>query len=162
MSSIVVADAGPLHYLILIDSAEVLGALFDFVLIPTGVRDELMQSNTPQKVKEWLSASKNWLRVERVSQFCPMAGLHPGEAEALQLALQTKAGGVLMDDMEGRQQARRLGITVIGTVGLLERAAEIGLVELPVAFGRLQTTNFFISPEVLAAALVQDQHRKKP
>ena len=42
MSSIVVADAGPLHYLVLIDCGEILGNLFDHVLVPFAVRDELL------------------------------------------------------------------------------------------------------------------------
>ena len=50
MSSIVVADAGPLHYLILVDCADVLADLFDRVLIPAAVRDELRHTHVPQKV----------------------------------------------------------------------------------------------------------------
>jgi predicted nucleic acid-binding protein len=88
--------------------------------------------------------------------------LHQGEAEALQLALQTKASGVLMDDLDGRAAARRLGLTVIGTLGLLERAAEKGLVELPQAVARLRATSFFVSEELLEAALERDRQRRQP
>lgn len=114
MSSIVAADAGPLHYLILIEGAEILADLFDRVLIPATVRDELLHASTPQKVKDWMSGSRNWLQVEQVLNPQPNAGLHRGEAEALQLALQINAAGVLMDDMDGRAEARRLGLVVIG------------------------------------------------
>ena len=160
MSSIVVADAGPLHYLILIDCADTLANLFDRVLIPTTVRDELAHSDAPRKVKDWLTASRSWLSVEAVNPI-PLAHLHRGEAEALQLALQIKAAGVLMDDLDGRAEARRLGCTVIGTVGLLERAAEKGLLELPATIARLRATNFFASEELLAAALARDRQRRK-
>ena len=54
MSSIVVADAGPLHYLVLIDCGETLGRLFDHVLVPFAVRDELLHPRAPQKVKDWM------------------------------------------------------------------------------------------------------------
>ncbi|MDB6022900.1 MAG: hypothetical protein JWQ04_2757, partial [Pedosphaera sp.] len=50
MSKVVVADAGPLHYLILTDSAGALEQLFDQVLIPEAVRDELLCGSTPEKV----------------------------------------------------------------------------------------------------------------
>ena len=50
MSGIIVADASPLHYLILIDCAETLPRLFDRILIPPVVRDELPQGSAPAKV----------------------------------------------------------------------------------------------------------------
>ena len=162
MSSIVVADASPLHYLILIDGADILTGLFDRVLIPGAVRDELLHFNTPQKVKDWMAAPRNWLQVERLLSPQSIVGLHRGEAEALQLALQTGAAGVLMDDMDGRAEARKLGLIVIGTVGLLERAAEKELIQLPAALAKLQKTNFFVAEELLAAALARDRQRGKP
>lgn len=161
MSSIVVADAGPLHYLILIDCADILAGLFDRVLIPSAVRDELTHPSAPLQVKHWMTNPKPWLSVENVALSQPGGPLHRGEAEALQLALQSKAAGVLMDDLDGRAEARRLGIVVIGTVGLLERAAEKGLIELPASLARLQGTNFFASDELFAAALARDRQRKK-
>jgi predicted nucleic acid-binding protein len=161
MSSIVVADAGPLHYLILIDGAEILAELFDRVLIPAAVQDELLHANTPQKVKDWMATPRNWLQVERVLNPQPIVGLHRGEAEALQLALQTKVAGVLVDDLDGRTEARKLGLNVIGTVGLLERAAEKGVIELPDAVAKLQKANFFVAEELLTAALARDHQRKK-
>ena len=162
MSSIVVADAGPLHYLVLIDGADILGKLFDRVLIPVAVRDELRHGSAPSKVLAWINSPKPWLSVETVPHSQPISGLHQGEAEALQLALQTKASGVLMDDLDGRAAARRLGLTVIGTLGLLERAAEKGLVELPQAVARLRATSFFVSEELLEAALERDRQRRQP
>src|SRR5205814_546963 len=107
MNSIVVADSGPLHYLILVDSADMLQSLFDPVLIPLAVRHELSHSNTPEKVKAWISQPKPWLRFEVVLSPQPISGLHQGEIEAIQLALQSKADGVLMDDMDGRTAARQ-------------------------------------------------------
>ena len=48
-ANIVVADAGPLHYLVLIDCAEILGSLFDHVLVPFAVRDELIHPGASEK-----------------------------------------------------------------------------------------------------------------
>lgn len=161
MSSIVVADAGPLHYLILIDAPDILGNLFDRVLIPVAVRDELLHSSAPPKVKDWINSPKAWLSVETVLRPQSIRGLHKGEAEALQLALQTKPAGVLMDDMDGRAAARRLGLNVIGTLGLLERAAEKGLLELPPTLARLRATSFFVAEKLLEAALERDRQRRQ-
>lgn len=47
------------------------------------------------------------------------AALDTGEAEAIALARQEQADVVLLDEKEARQVARRLGMRVLGTVGLL-------------------------------------------
>lgn len=62
MSSIVVGDAGPLHYLTLIDCDEILGNLFEQVLVPLAVRDELLHARAPQKVKDWIVGRAHGLR----------------------------------------------------------------------------------------------------
>ncbi len=160
MSSIVVADAGPLHYLVLIDCGEILGNLFDHVLVPFAVRDELIHPRAPQKVKDWIVQARPWLEITAVTQAHPVRGLHKGETEALQLALQRRVDAVLMDDMDGRAAARRLGVQTIYTIAILELAAEKGLIELPAAISKLKQTSFFISQEILDAALERDRERR--
>jgi len=159
-ANIVVADVGPLHYLVLIDSAEILPSLFDHVLVPFAVRDELIHPGAPKKVKDWILKAWPWLEITPVAKVQPVRGLHKGETEALQLALERKAAAVLMDDMDGRAAARRLGLLPIFTVAILERAAEKGLLDLPSAFVRLRQTSFFISEEILDAALERDRQRR--
>ncbi len=44
---LVVADASPLHYLILVDVADILSHLFETVHIPVEVRDELTCEAAP-------------------------------------------------------------------------------------------------------------------
>ena len=98
---IVVADAGPLHYLVLIDCADALIGLFDYVLVPFAVRDELLHPGAPKKVKDWILQPHPWLEITPVMKVQHVHGLHKGETEALQLALERKAPAVLMDDMDG-------------------------------------------------------------
>ena len=157
----VVADAGPLHYLVLIDCAEILASLFDHVLVPFAVRDELIHAGAPKKVKDWILQLRPWLEITPTTQVQPVRGLHRGETEALQLALERKADAILIDDMDGRAAARRLGIPIIFTVATLELAAEKGLIDLPSAIGKLRQTSFFISKEILDAALERDRQRRE-
>lgn len=160
MSSIVVADAGPLHYLALIDCGEILINLFDHVLVPLAVRDELMHPRAPQKVKSWILQPRPWLELAPVAQPQAVRGLHRGETAVLQLALERHASAVLMDDMDGRAAARRLGIPTIFTVAILELAAERDLIDLPTMISELQQTSFFVSKDVLNAALERDKYRR--
>ena len=46
-----------------------------------------------------------------------------------------------------------MGLAVAGTVGILERAAEIGLLDLEAAFVRLTATNYRIDPSYLEESL---------
>jgi len=71
-----------------------------------------------------------------------------------------QATAVLLDDIDARAAARRLGLQAIGTVAILERAAEKGLIGLPSAIEKLRRTSFFISPEILDAALERDRQRR--
>jgi predicted nucleic acid-binding protein len=56
------------------------------------------------------------------------ASLGAGESEALALALEMRAGVVLIDDKAARRLAAVLGLQYIGVLGLLLKAKEAGLI----------------------------------
>jgi len=58
--------------------------------------------------------------------------------------MELHADVLLMDDQEGVAVARNKGFEVIGTLGILGRAAQRQLLDLADAFDRLKRTNFFI------------------
>jgi predicted nucleic acid-binding protein len=86
--------------------------------------------------------------------------LDVGERDAILLALEIKADLVLMDEREGVEEATRLGFTVTGTLGVLDRAAEKGWLDLPDVLRRLRATNFRVSPTLLDRLLAVDARRK--
>jgi len=55
----------------------------------------------------------------------------PGEVEAISLALELAADLLLADDRKARTVARSRNLAVAGTVGVLELAAQRGLVKHP-------------------------------
>jgi predicted nucleic acid-binding protein len=55
------------------------------------------------------------------------AELDTGEAEAIALALSENIGVVLLDEQEARAVARRMNLTVVGTIGLLIWARKRGI-----------------------------------
>jgi predicted nucleic acid-binding protein len=61
---IVVADTGPIHYLVLIGRIEILPVLFDTVVIPSVVRGELARAGAPEAVRNWIQAPPAWLDVQ--------------------------------------------------------------------------------------------------
>jgi len=75
--------------------------------------------------------------------------LDSGEQEVISLALAIGAESVLLDERKGRHAARAHGLAVAGTLGIIQRAARDGLVELTDALRRLEATNVRISRRVL-------------
>jgi predicted nucleic acid-binding protein len=51
---LVVADTGPINYLVLIDAIEVLPKLFEQVLVPAAVYDELGHADAPLPVRAFI------------------------------------------------------------------------------------------------------------
>lgn len=158
---LVVADTGPLCYLILIEAIELLPRLYDRVVIPSAVLAELTHPKAPAVVKAWSDALPAWAEVRTAAHAELDEILDPGEAEAIILAEQLKADSLLLDEMEARREALRRGLPVAGTVGVLEKAAERNLIILSEAFSRLARTSFHIAPEVLQQALQRDALNRK-
>ena len=52
-----------------------------------------------------------------------------GEREAIALAIELRANAVLVDERKGTKEARQKNIIVLGTLAVLERAAERGLLD---------------------------------
>lgn len=90
------------------------------------------------------------------------AALGAGESEAIALAREVHAELLLVDDLEARTQASRLGLKVIGTVGVLEMADVKNLASLPSAIERLRSTDFLIAATILEDALARHVRRKHP
>ena len=83
------------------------------------------------------------------------------EAQAIGLALERRADLLLMDERDGTIAARALGLTVTGTLGVLDRAAFLGLADLPTMFARLCNTNFRSPVRLMATMLEEDAIRKQ-
>jgi predicted nucleic acid-binding protein len=132
---IVISDTSPLNYLILIECIDVLPTLYGRVVIPEGVLAELQRDSTPQVVKKWIAARPGWLDVRqaRIQANDALSMLGIGERQAISLAQELQAAAIIIDEERGRREARRLGLSVIGILGVLRDAAERKLIELPAA-----------------------------
>ncbi|MCL6535709.1 MAG: DUF3368 domain-containing protein [Armatimonadetes bacterium] len=76
-----------------------------------------------------------------------------GEAEAIALASETKHL-LIIDDRKGRLWAQRVGVPVIGTIGVIVRAKRAGYLEsVRTALEELQSVGFYLTPHLMNEAL---------
>lgn len=151
----VVADTSPLNYLVLIHQINLLPDLFDRVLIPESVLEELSAIETPQLVRNWATNLPRWIEVSPATPIndAGLARLHAGERDAISLALTVHVGVVLLDERRGRQEAENRGLKPIGTLGVLVAAHERGQIDLSATIHTLRQTSFHASPKLLASIL---------
>lgn len=126
-----VSDAGPLIHLSWIDQLSLLKRLFDEVIVSPAVRDEVLAPPQGTRGLDVIQRAfaEDWLRV--VTLTAPLRAvdaLDRGEAEALVLAEEIGADLLITDDAPARLEARRRGLGVVGTVGILTRARDQGLI----------------------------------
>ena len=149
---IVVADSGPLHYLILLGHADLLHRFYREVVVPDAVAAELSTASAPLVVREWMSRTPSWLSVVPVESDTVQAvtdDLDLGERAAIALAGTMHADLLLIDEAAGRAEAKRRNLRVTGTLGVLRAAAEGGLFDVPDLIVRLKATGFYADDALL-------------
>ena len=154
---LIIADTGPINYLVLIGNIDLLPILFEKVILPSAVQAELMDPDAPPSVRNWIADPPAWLDIletpSRQFDQGSVQGLDEGETAAIALAISLGADLLLMDDRKGVIVARGMGLRVTGTLGVLDIAAERGLVNFAQAVTRLRRTTFRI-PEALLDSLM--------
>jgi len=130
----VVSDASVLICLGALRQLQLLRDLFQEVRVPDAVwREVTVSAGTRPGAQETIQAAQQgWLKVQAPGNHALVKSLQStldaGEAEAIALAAELGASFLLMDESEGRSEARSLGVPVTGTVGVLLRAKQTGAV----------------------------------
>ena len=128
----VVVNTSPLISLSILESLDILPNLFEKVYMPMAVFHEAVVIG---KGKYGCTDIENaaWLKVVEVTNTdlrdSIALSLDPGEAEVITLAKELGISTVIIDEYAGRRFAKMLGINVVGTLGILLRAKEIGLIQ---------------------------------
>src|SRR5947207_1464885 len=116
---LVVSDASPLNILVRLGQVNLLASLFQSVVVPASVAEEMSRDATPIIVRQWIAQPPPWLSVRMPSSPVPSTFLrHRGERDAICLAQELAADAILLDEDKPRAQATKLGLRVIGTVGI--------------------------------------------
>lgn len=125
------------------------------------LRDLLRRAYIPPTVRLEVFGSDpvpSWVEERPLSQpLVPRvmaARLGAGEREAIAMALETEGAWLVIDDLAARRLAQSLGIEVVGSLGLLLRAKDLGLIAaVRPLIEAMQQEEFRASDEVIATIL---------
>jgi predicted nucleic acid-binding protein len=157
----VISDTSPLQYAVEIDIAAALFMLYGRIVVPVAVASEMGHPGAPPLLRRWIEDNQNGIHVQsvRVPDDPRLAALDLGEREAIALAQQMAGSLPIIDDREGREEARRRGLRITGLLGVIRDAALRGYIDFDAAIHKLRNTDFRLSPEV--EALVRRQYRER-
>jgi len=145
---IVVSDTSPLTALLTVGEERLLPQLFEQVVIPLAVRNELQR--THPRLPDWLRVV-SVQDAAQVGKFCQLVDV----GEAIELALELHADRVLMDERKGRKLALQEGVAVIGLLGVVLLAKRKDLI--PSARTLLlrmdQEAGIYLAPDIRDTAL---------
>lgn len=152
----VFVDTSPLQYLHQLDLLKLLPDFYGEVHVPEAVVREIAAGRTLGVALPELSTLP-WIKVPRVASLAVLplvSDLGAGEREVLALALEADDPLVILDDALARRVARRLDLTMTGTLGLLLKAKREGRIEyLEPLLDRLETLRFRLDEETRASVL---------
>lgn len=159
---IVVSDTSALSNLALVDHLWLLEAIYQTVIIPEVVASELAAASNPT-ISSMLQLS--WIQTQSLTnsqladQLQQERGLDAGEANAIALALELQADDLLIDERLGRQEARRLGLSIIGILGILLIAKQRNLIPQvqPVMDALINQAGFRVSSQLYQRVLALSQ-----
>lgn len=157
---LIVSDASPLIVIAKSGLLPVLTALVEEVVIPETVYAECtVEISLPgaRAVRAAVETGQIHVRPDAKGPSDEpgdeLAGLDAGELAAIHMATALECP-VLMDERLGRQVAKRRGITVIGSAGLLLAAKKRGLVPaVAPILDQWQQSGYFLSASVVKAVL---------
>lgn len=158
--SAVVADAGPLIALGRLDRLALLPAIFQEIQVPRVVLAECLLRPALADARRIEDAvAHGWLLA---CDAVPIeaAGLGLGERAALGRAQEIGAA-LLADDKGARLRAVQLGIATVGTLGILVKAHQLGLLpDVPNTIDQLRSTGYWLSEAAVAQAIAAARHRR--
>lgn len=129
---IVISDTTPILSLLKSGRLELLEKLYQTVVMPEAVYDELTNNNNYEEERKELEKC-SFLSIEKVHNvesvqiLRNVTGLDAGESESLVLYGEKKADLLLIDEHKGRSVAKKMSVEHIGTVGILMLAFDEGI-----------------------------------
>jgi len=157
---IVVSDTSALSNLAIVEQLALLQYLYNKVVIPQAVADELIRASPENAIIKTVLAL-DWIEIRQVRNLLLVESLRrdreldAGEAAAIALTVELQAQRLLIDERAGRREAIRLGLAVTGVLGVLIAAKAEGVLPAvkPVLDRLIQQAGFWVSEPLYAEIL---------
>ncbi len=141
MQKAIISDTSCLILLDKIGELEILNKLFGTVLTTAEVANEF-GGTLPSWIELKQPKDKNYLSIIEAS-------VDIGEASAIALALEMDNCLLIIDDLKGRKFASQIGITIIGTMGIIVDAKLAGIIpSVKPILAKIRSTNFRITQQL--------------
>ena len=141
MRKIIISDTSCLILLNKVGQLDILHKLFGIITTTNEVAEEFGQSLPP------------WFEIkqpnDRNYQLLIEASVDKGEASAIALAIESENALLIIDDLKGRKLAYKLGLTIIGTIGVIVDAKLAGIIiSVKPILAKIKETNFRITDQL--------------
>ncbi len=146
MHKAIISDTSCLILLDKIGELEILHKLFGTIITTTEVANEF---GLPLPY---------WVEIKQPSdnnyQSIIEASVDKGEASAIALAIELDDCLLIIDDLKGRKFANQIGLTIIGTIGIIVDAKLAGIIpSVKPILTKIKSTNFRITEQLEAIIL---------
>lgn len=161
---VIVSDTTTLGNLFMIQKLWILEKLYGNVIIPEAVLYELEKLKL-NKLNISQITDSTWIKIRPVMNESLVAilseSLDRGESEAIVLAQELRADLLIIDEIKGRNYAKKLNIRIIGLVGILVQAKIEGILEnVGEILDELKhKAGFWISQELYDKAIVMSNEK---
>lgn len=151
----VISNTTPIISLLKVKKLELLKELYTELIIPEAVFDEIEKGNRKNYYQDLRKI--DWIRIVKIANSDSVDyffDLDKGEAEVLILAHEQNADLVIIDELAGRNYAKRLELNLTGTIGILLKAKEKKLISsIKSILKELQVKGSWINPKLVEKAL---------
>jgi len=146
MPNVIISDTSCLVLLNKIEELNLLHRLYGTVSITKEVATEYGKA-LPEWIQLKSSSDEAYKKILRAS-------VDEGEASAIALALENSDALLILDDLKARKYAEKLGLKIIGTIGVLIDAKRSGyLSSIKPSLKKIRHTNFRLTVELEKLAL---------
>lgn len=148
----IIVNSTPIISLCSIGRIELLKNMYEKIYIPYGVYEEVCIEGSSKVGANLIEKNSfiiiNKIQNEEAKRFFKTS-LHKGEVEVMILAEEMKADLCIIDDLLARKYAKYLGLQVTGTLGILLKAKEYGLIkEVKPYLNDLISNGIYISEKI--------------
>jgi len=141
MHKTIISDTSCLILLEKIGELDILHKLFGTIITTSEVAEEFGQT-LPSWFELRQPTNKNYQTIIEAS-------VDKGEASAIALAIELGDCLLIIDDLKGRKFAHQLGLTIIGTIGIIVDAKLVGIIpSVKTILAKIKSTNFRITEQL--------------